>query len=152
MKLIATILLSLIILQFIQAKDLSKNLPEEVTKYMNDNYPKATKVEWIKAKNYNCDTAIYQAHFYNNGMLVTLEITKEGKVLAKETQLKINEIPEALNFYIQGHKIKFVAVVEYHDESPVYILETKYKKHSDFKVFNANGTSVHHIRKHFLLL
>lgn len=152
MKLIATILLILIALQFLQAKDISKNLPEEVINYMTINYPEAAKVEWVKTNNHNYNTTVYQANFYNKGMLITLEITPEGKVLAKETELKINEIPDALRFYIQGHKIKFAAVVEYHNENPIYLLETKYKKHTDFKIFNANGTSIHHIKKHFLLL
>lgn len=151
MKLIATILFSLIALQFIQAEDISKNLPDKVTTYMKDNYPAATKVEWIKTHNHNYNTKVYQAHFYNNGMLVTIEITPEGAVLAKETELNIKDVPKDLQYYIQGHKIKFAALIEYHDEKPVYLLETKYKRHSDFKVFNANGTVVH-VKKHFLLL
>ena len=151
MKLISTFLLSLIVLQFVQAKDLSKSLPEKVSMYMQNNYPKATKIDWIKTNNHNYNTTVYQAHFYNDKLLVTIEITPEGLVLAKETEILVKDVPKDLLFFIQGHKLKFAAVIEYNDEKPVYLLETRYKKQEDFRIFNSTG-SVLHIKKHFLLL
>ena len=149
MKFIATIAISLLALQLVQAKNLSKALPEKITSYMQSNYPKATKVDW--AKGHSSDSAtVYQAHFYNDSLLVTLEITSEGLVIAKETEISVKDVPSSLLYFIQGHKVKFVAVIEYNNEKPVYLLETKYKKHADFEVFNANG-SVLHVNKHFLL-
>ena len=151
MKLIATIAISLLVVQLVQAKNLSKHLPEKIISYMQTNYPAATKVQWIKENNTNDSATVYQANFYNDSLLVTIEITAKGLVIAKETEILIKDIPSSLLFYIQGHKVKFIARIEYNDEKPVYLLETKYKKHEDFEVFNSNG-SVLHINKHFLFL
>ena len=68
-------------------------------------------------------------------MLVTIEITPEGQVLAKETEILVKDVPKDLLFFIQGHTVKFAAVIEYNDEKPVYLLETRYKKREDFRVF-----------------
>jgi len=149
MKLFAAILFSVLALQVAQAKDLSKNLPEKIATYMKDNYPNATKVDWTKEN--NTDTAVYQADFYDNGLLVILEITPEGEVLAKETELLTHDIPKDMLFYIQGHKLKYVARIDYNNEKPVYVMETMFKKHEDFMVMNPTGTSVLHVKKHFLL-
>src|ERR1700733_13222382 len=127
MKLFAAILFSVLALQVAQAKDLSKNLPEKIATYMKDNYPNATKVDWIKEN--NTDSAVYQADFYNNGLLVILEITSEGTVIAKETELQAHDIPKDMLFYIQGHKLKYTARIDYNDEASVYVLETMFKKH-----------------------
>ena len=97
MKLFAAILFSVLVLQIVQAKDLSKNLPDKITSYMKENYPNATKVDWIKEN--NTDSAVYQADFYNNGLLVTLEITAEGTVLAKETELLVQWACLKNNFF-----------------------------------------------------
>ncbi len=151
MKLFATTLLTLLVLQFVQAKDISKSLPEKISTYMQNNYPNATEVEWIKTNSSNYISNVYQAHFYNDSLLVTIEITPEGLVLAKETELAAKDIPAELLYFIQGHKLKFAAIIEYNDEKPVYLLETRYKKQDDFRIFTSKG-SVLHVKKHFLFL
>ena len=151
MKLFAAILFSVLVLQVAQAKNASKNLPSKIVTYMKENYPNATKVEWIKANNQDYKNTVYQADFYDNGLLVILEITPEGEVLAKETELLTKDIPKDMLFYIQGHKLKYVARIDYNDEKSVYVMETMFKKHEDFMVMNPTGTSVLHVKKHFLL-
>ena len=79
MKLIITTLLSLMVLQFVQAKYLSKSLPEKVNMYMQNNYPKATKIDWIKTNKQNYNTLYTRPTFIMINCLLLLKLPLKDK-------------------------------------------------------------------------
>jgi hypothetical protein len=122
-------------------------LPMPIDTFIKNHYPEATELEWSKDYKEGDSTALYNIHLYNNDLLVTLEMTAQGKMLARETEIAIKDVPKTFIPFIQNHKIKFVAYVEYHDDKPVYVMESIYKGHSHFNIFSANGKLLHTQKK-----
>lgn len=150
MKSILIALLLVVTIHSVQAQSKEKDLPMAIDTLIKNNYPKAEDLEWSKAHSNTYNAVVYNIHFYVNERVVSMEMTAEGLVLAKETELGIKDLPRSLQYFIQQHKIKFAALVEYHDDKPVYVLETVYKGQSHFSVFNTNGTLIH-TKKNFSL-
>jgi len=148
MKRIAIALLLFAIAQVIQAKEFSKEpLPMPVDTFIKNHYPEATDVEWSKGRNEADSLDIYNIHLHNKGLLVTIEMTPEGLMIARETEIAIKDVPRTFIPFIQNHKIKFVAYVEYHGDKPVYVMESVYKGHSHFNIFSINGILLHTQKK-----
>jgi len=146
MKRAVLVILFLATVQFLQAKELSKEpLPLAIDTFIKNHYPEATDLKWSKSES---DTlSFYNIHLYNKGLLVTIEMTAEGLMLARETEIAIKDVPKAFTFFIQNHKIKFIAFVEYHDDKPIYLMESIYKGHSHFNIFSTNGKLLHTQKK-----
>jgi len=137
--------------QFLYAGEiLKKELPMPIDTFIQNHYPKATDLKWIQTESDSLKTTLYQIHFHNNGLLVTLEMTAEGLLLVRETEISLKNIPAGLRYFTNQHKIKFIAYVEYHDDKPVYVLESVYKGHSHFSIFNSSGILLH-TQKQFAL-
>ena len=151
MKPIVAVLFLLIAVQFLQAKDIQKKvLPMPIDTFITNHYPKATRIQWGKGFNETVNALVYHIHFHNNGLLVSLEMTAEGLMLARETELSIKDAPKSFTYYIQQHKIKFIAYVEYHDDKPVYLLESTFKRESHYSIFSDKGILIS-TKKHFSL-
>jgi|GEM_PF-2059654 len=130
----------LITAQFLHAGEiLKKELPMPIDTFIQNHYPKATGLKWVQTESDSLKTTLYLIHLHNNGLLVTLEMTAEGLLLVRETEITLKDIPSGLRYFTNQHKIKFIAYVEYHDDKPVYVLESVYKGHSHVSVFNSSG-------------
>jgi len=168
MKLILTTLFLSVALYVVQAKDKNlkcdntiapldsslkgKNqLPALIDTFIKANYPNAKELAWMKTHNVKNDTLVYEVHFYNNNLLITMEMTPEGLLLVKETEVPIKDVPQQLKDYAKEHKVKFAAILEYQNEKPVYMLETTYKGQSHYTIFSMDGTMVQ-TKKRFSLL
>jgi len=132
----------------IKAKNL---LPAPINAFLKTNYPNAKELAWIKTHSAKLDTLIYEVHFYNNNLLVTIEMTPAGLALVKETEVPVKDVPQALKDYAKEHKVKFAAIVEAQNEKPVYMLETTFKGQTHYAIFSMEGALVS-TKKRFSLL
>ena len=125
-------------------KNLAEHLPEKIKAHMKVNYPDVDmkKMSWHKNLSHNYNDVLYQASFDNKGLMVTIELIHDGTVHAKETELKKQDVPKSLEFFLQGHVINYIAYIEYHDEAPVYVVESSYKKYKFLRAYTPNGALI----------
>jgi len=133
-----------VLTSFLGIKKTVDHLPEKVKAHMKQAYPDVDikKMSWHENFSHNYNDIFYQANFEHNGLEVSIELDYHGVVHAKETELQKKDTPKDLAFFIQGHVINYVAYIEYHDEEPLYVIESSYKNYKFTRAFNTNGTLI----------
>jgi hypothetical protein len=114
-------------------------VPESVKSYIKVNFPKAKQLNWEKHED------MYIAHFVNENQEMYVCLNNKGEVLDKLVELKLNEVPPAIQSQI-GAPLEFAERFEGRNGELFYICEVKLPKgRSKEMIFDKEGKEVNEI-------
>lgn len=93
-------------------------VPEAVFQAFKAKFPAVQDVDWEMEN----DTE-YEAEFEVNGTEMSASFDATGKWLATETEVRLTDLPAAVQAALQGKKVKEAAKIERADGSTVYEAE-----------------------------
>lgn len=106
-----------------------KTPPTAVVAAFNKKFKDVKEVEWGKEKN-----GEWEAEFKNKGVEMSANFSADGKWLETETEIKVAELPVAVQAALKGKKVGEAAKIVRADGTTFYEAEV----HQDL-IFDANG-------------
>lgn len=106
-----------------------KTPPTAVVTAFNKKFKDVKGVEWEKEKN-----GEWEAEFKNKGVEMSANFSADGKWMETETEIKVADLPAAVQAALKGKKVAEAAKIVRADGTTVYEAEV----HQDL-IFDANG-------------
>lgn len=106
-----------------------KTPPAAVVAAFNKKFKDVKEVEWGKEKN-----GEWEAEFKNKGVEMSANFSADGKWLETETEIKVADLPAAVQAALKGKKVGEAAKIVRADGTTLYEAEV----HQDL-IFDANG-------------
>ena len=110
-----------------------KTPPTAVVSAFNEKFQEVRGLKWDKEKN-----GEWEAEFKMKDVEMSANFSADGKWLETETEIKVADLPEAVQTALKGKKVREAATIVRADGTTVYEAEVK---HQDL-FFDANGKPV----------
>jgi len=107
-----------------------KTPPAAAVTAFNQRFQNVQKIDWGKEKN-----GEWEAEFKQGGAEMSANFSAEGKWLETETEIKIADLPAAVQAAVKGEKVKEASKILRADGSTVYEAEVKGKD----LIYDASG-------------
>lgn len=107
-----------------------KTPPPTVVTAFNQKFPGTKDVDWSKEKN-----GEWEAEFEQGEVEISANFSADGVWLETETEVKVTDLPAAVQAALTGKKVKEAARIQRADGSTVYEAEVKHKD----LIFDAAG-------------
>ncbi len=107
-----------------------KTPPPAVVTAFNQKFTGVKELEWGLEKN-----GEWEAEFDQNGAEMSANFSADGKWMETETEIKVADLPAAVQTALKGKKVKEAAKILRADGSTVYEAEVKRKD----LIFDATG-------------
>ena len=104
--------------------------PAAVLSAFNQKFSKVEELKWHKEKNGD-----WEAEFEQSEVEMSANFSADGKWLETETEIKVAELPAAVQAALKGKKVKEAAKIQRADGATAYEAEVKRKD----MVYDADG-------------